>query len=204
MTNFKELSDKELLSTIICEHEGEMVSSQLLQSFPSLPGLLVDSVEEELMQIKGIGSKRARQIKAIYELSQRLSRYPGTKGRFIKCPQDLYDLLMLEMRFLKKEVFKAILLNTKNRILEVIDVSIGSLNSSIVHPREVYACAVKTAASGICFVHNHPSGDPEPSREDVETTQRLKSAGDVLGIKVLDHLVIGDGRYVSFKEQGLL
>jgi DNA repair protein RadC len=143
MTNFKELSDKELLSTIIYEHEGEMVSSQLLQSFSSLPGLLVDSLEEELVQIKGIGSKRAKQIKAIYELMQRLSRYPGTNGRFIKCPQDLYDLLMLEMRFLKKEVFKAILLNTKNRILEVIDVSMGSLNSSIVHPREVYIYAIK-------------------------------------------------------------
>jgi DNA repair protein RadC len=83
-------------------------------------------------------------------------------------------------------------------------VSIGSLNSSIVHPREVFAIAVKRAASGIVLVHNHPSGDPEPSREDIETTTRLVNAGSILGIKVLDHVIIGNGRYISFKEQGLM
>lgn len=204
MLNYKELSTKEILSAIICERQGEDISSKLLEEFPSLPYMLVEATEEELLQIKGMGIKRVNQLKAVYELAKRLYTLPCHTGHIIKCPQDIANLLMPEMKFLKKEVFKAILLSTKNRIIEIPEISIGSLSSSIVHPREVFSIAVKRSASCICFIHNHPSGDPEPSNEDIETTKRLVSSGDVLGIKVLDHIIIGDGRYISLKERGLI
>jgi DNA repair protein RadC len=204
MLNYKDLSNKELLSTIICERQGEDISTKLLKEFPSLSYLLIDSAEEELLQIKGIGIKRVKQLKAIYELAQRLYTLPISTGQTIKCPQDIANLLMPEMRFLKKEVFKVVLLNTKNRVIEVVETSVGSLSSSIVHPREVFSVAVKRSTSAIRFIHNHPSGDPEPSSEDIETTKRLVSSGDVLGIKVLDHIIIGDGRFISLKERGLI
>lgn len=204
MLNYKELSNKELLSTIICERQGEDISSKLLEVFPNLPYVLVEASVEELLQVKGVGTKRVMQLKAIYELAKRLYTLPCHTGHTIKCPQDITSILMPEMRFLRKEVFKVVLLSTKNRVVEIPEVSVGSLSSSIVHPREVFTTAVKRSASAVCFVHNHPSGDPEPSSEDIETTRRLVSSGEVLGIKVLDHLVIGDGRFVSFKERGLL
>jgi DNA repair protein RadC len=108
------------------------------------------------------------------------------------------------MRYLRKEVFKIILLNSKNHVLKHVDISTGSLNASIVHPREVFNEAVKTSCSSVVLVHNHPSGDPEPSMEDIETTGRLVNAGGILGIKILDHIIIGDGRFVSLKAKGLL
>ena len=139
------------------------------------------------------------------ELSKRVSAsYINDNRVSIKSPVEVSTLLMEEMRHLKKEVFKVILLNTKNHIIKLLDISVGSLNSSIVHPREVFSEAVKSGCSGMLLVHNHPSGDPEPSREDIETTRRLVSAGNILGINVLDHIIIGDGRYISFKEQGLM
>ena len=106
------------------------------------------------------------------------------------------------MRYLKKEVFKGILLNTKNHVLKSTNISIGSLNSSIVHPREAFSDAMKCGISSIIFAHNHPSGDTEPSKEDIEITKRLVEAGEILGIKVLDHIIIGDGRFLSLKERG--
>jgi len=111
---------------------------------------------------------------------------------------------MEEMRHLKKEVFKVLLLNTKNHLIKQMNVSVGSLNASIVHPREVFSEAVKTGCSAIIFVHNHPSGDPEPSVEDIDTTKKLVNAGEILGIKVLDHIIIGNGIYVSLREKGIL
>lgn len=111
---------------------------------------------------------------------------------------------MEDMRHLKKEVFKTILVNTKNQLIKLVNVSTGSLNASIVHPREVFSEAVKAGASAVIFIHNHPSGDPDPSMEDIETTRKLVDAGNILGIKVLDHIIIGDGIYISLKEKGLI
>jgi DNA repair protein RadC len=139
------------------------------------------------------------------ELSKRVSSSLVNNNKVaIKSPSDVSTLLMEEMRYLKKEVFKIILLNTKNYIIKYLNVSVGSLNTSIVHPREVFSEAVKSGCSGMLMAHNHPSGDPEPSREDIETTKRLVSAGDILGIKVLDHIIIGDGKYISLKERGVM
>ena len=205
------LSNAELLAIIIRTGSLEETSVTLAQRLLSLgqdnDGILFlhNMSVQELRKTKGIGRVKALQIKAVMELSKRASASMINNGRMtIKSPVEVSALLMEDMRHLKKEVFKIILLNTKNHIIKVLNVSIGSLNSSIVHPREVFSEAVKAGCCGILLVHNHPSGDPEPSREDIETTQRLINAGSILGIKVLDHVVIGDGRYISFKEQGLM
>jgi DNA repair protein RadC len=205
------LSNAELLAIVIRTGSMEETSVALAQRLLALGennggiAFLHDLSVEELRKTKGIGRVKALQIKAVMELSKRVSASFINNNRVtIKSPVEVSSLVMEEMRHLKKEIFKIILLNTKNHIIKHLNVSIGSLNSSIVHPREVFSEAVKVGCSGMLLVHNHPSGDPEPSREDIETTQRLVNAGNILGIKVLDHVVIGDGKYISFKEQGLM
>ncbi len=205
------LSNAELLAIVIrtgsLEETSVALAQRLLARAENNSGIafLHDLSVEELRKTKGIGRVKALQIKAVMELSKRVSASLINNNRVtIKSPVEVSSLVMEEMRYLKKEVFKIILLNTKNHIIKYLNVSVGSLNSSIVHPREVFSEAVKTGCSAMLLVHNHPSGDPEPSREDIETTQRLVNAGNILGIKVLDHVVIGDGKYISFKEQGLM
>jgi DNA repair protein RadC len=205
------LSNAELLAIVIrtgsMEETSVALAQRLLARGENNSGIafLHNLSVEELRKTKGIGRVKALQIKAVMELSKRVSASLINNNRVtIKSPVEVSSLVMEEMRHLKKEVFKIILLNTKNHIIKYLNVSVGSLNSSIVHPREVFSEAVKTGCSGMLLVHNHPSGDPEPSREDIETTQRLINAGNILGIKVLDHVVIGDGKYISFKEQGLM
>jgi DNA repair protein RadC len=205
------LSDAELLAIVIRTGSREETSVALAQRLllrgENCGGVsfLHDLSVEELRKTRGIGRVKALQIKAVMELSKRISASLINNNKVtIKSPVEVSTLLMEEMRYLKKEVFKIILLNTKNHIIKYMNVSVGSLNSSIVHPREVFSEAVKVGCSGMLLAHNHPSGDPEPSREDIETTQRLVNAGNILGIKVLDHVVIGDGKYISFKEQGLM
>ena len=205
------LSNAELLAVIIRTGSRRETSVALAQRLLSLGdnsggiAFLHNISLEELKKAKGIGRVKALQIKAVMELSKRVSASLASNGQIsIKSPAEVSALLMEEMRHLKKEVFKTILLNTKNHIIKVLNVSVGSLNSSIVHPREVFSEAVKSGCSGILLVHNHPSGDPEPSMEDIETTKRLVNAGSILGIKVLDHVIIGDKRYISFREHGLM
>lgn len=111
---------------------------------------------------------------------------------------------MEELRYKKKEYFKVLLLNTKNHVISREEVSVGSLNASIVHPREIFAVPLRKSAASVILVHNHPSGDPSPSQEDLEVTRRLVDAGSILGIAVRDHIIIGDGCFFSFKEKGLL
>jgi len=122
----------------------------------------------------------------------------------ISSPGDAAMCMMEEMRYLKKEYFKIMLLDTKNNVIKVSEISVGSLNSSIVHPREVFKEATINSASSIILVHNHPSGESEPSHEDITLTNRLDECGKILGIKVLDHVIIGDGVFYSFKEEGPL
>ncbi|AUS97706.1 hypothetical protein CDQ84_16425 [Clostridium thermosuccinogenes] len=205
------LSNAELLAIIIktgSRNETSVALAQrILKQDKSNKGLafLHDIGLEELRRINGIGRVKAIQIKALAELSKRMSStYTSGKRVVIKTPEDVSKLLMEEMRHLKKEVFKVILLNAKNHMIRCMDISVGSLTASIVHPREVFSEAVKSGCAGLLFVHNHPSGDPEPSTEDVDTTLRLVDSGKILGIKVLDHVIIGDGRYVSLKEKGLM
>ncbi len=179
------------------------LARQLLTYFGGLRELLAASVEE-LSALKGIGLAKATQVKAALELANRLSLVAAERTVTIKSPQDAAELLMDKMRHYDREHFVAVLLNTKNRVLAVETVSIGHLNASLVHPREIFKSAIKRSASGIIVAHNHPSGDPEPSQEDILVTKRLKDVGEIIGIDILDHLVIGDREFVSFKERGII
>lgn len=129
---------------------------------------------------------------------------PAARRKVIESSHDVADLLMERLRYEKKEHFKSILVNTKGEILSVDTVSIGALSSTVVHPREVFSSAVRKSAAGVIFVHNHPSGDPLPSEEDIVTTKRLVKSGEILGIRVLDHIIIGDGEFSSLKAMNLM
>ncbi len=203
------LSNAELLAIIIKTGTKAYTAVELAQMVLKLSqdgrlSSLNNLSIEQLMKVKGIGRVKAIQIKAVLEFSKRIATSNGVVRQVVKSADDVSNLMMEEMRYLKKEMFKAILLDTKNKVLKIVSISTGSLNASIVHPREVFSEAVKCGCNSIIFVHNHPSGDPTPSNEDIRTTDRLVNAGDILGIKVLDHIVLGDGRYVSLKEQGFI
>lgn len=165
---------------------------------------LTDLSTDQLTAIKGIGTAKALQIKAGIELGRRLARSSMEQTVKIRSPKDAADYMMEDMRYLQKEHFVCLFLNTKNQVLAEEILSMGSLNASIVHPREVFRAAIKRSSASIICLHNHPSGDPSPSPEDVQLTQRLVQAGELIGIEVLDHVIIGDRRYVSLKEQGLM
>ncbi len=165
---------------------------------------LVDCTPEELCNVEGIGIAKACKVIAAVELGKRIARSSGEKRYAVGNPGEVAALYMEEMRHLKKEHFKVLLLNTKNEILSAENISIGNLNSSIVHPREVFRNAVKRGAAAIIVIHNHPSGNPSPSQNDLDITRRLSEAGQLLGIPLLDHLIIGDGAFISLKEKMLM
>jgi DNA repair protein RadC len=200
------LSNTELLAIIIRTGVKGESALKVAQNLISQGGLesLIDGSIEELAAFKGIGMSKAVLIKAAVELGNRLYNMPEKKKFYIKSPADVSAILMGDMRYLKKEYFKIILLNIKNNIIAVEDISVGSLNSSLVHPREIFRAAIKKSSAAIILVHNHPSGDPTPSNEDVEVTNRIEECGVILGIQVLDHVIIGDGSYYSFKDKGLM
>jgi DNA repair protein RadC len=164
---------------------------------------LVDVTLEELVAVPGIGTAKALQIAAAVELGRRIVRKPTDRRVQIRTAADAAEYVMDRMRYLKKEHFVILHLDTKHCVIGEETASVGSLDASIVHPREIFKSAVKRSASAILCVHNHPSGDPTPSPEDVAITRRLMDAGRLLGIDVLDHIVVGDGRFVSLKAQGL-
>jgi DNA repair protein RadC len=168
------------------------------------PGLrhLVTLTLEQLERVPGVGLAKAVQLKAAVELGRRVATSQSARTS-VRSPRDVSTLVMEEMRFLDREQFRIVLLDAKNHVLGVRVVSVGSLSSSIVHPREIFKEAIARSSAAIILVHNHPSGDPTPSREDVEVTRRLVEAGRLLGIEVLDHVVVGDNKYVSFKEKGI-
>lgn len=159
---------------------------------------------EELQQVDGLGRVKATEIKAALELGKRLAVFQGRDRVRIRAAQDVVDLLMIRFKDYEEEHFKCVLVNTKNDVLKVVDVSRGGLDGTFAIPRDVFRRAVREAASGVVLCHNHPSGDPEPSQDDKTLTRRLVESGELLGIRVLDHVVFGDGRYVSFKDRGLL
>ena len=202
----KSLSDAELLAIMIRtgdkNNNAVTLSSKVLTLSKHGVRGLTDLSLDELCSIDGIGPSKATIIKAALELGVRVSQYLPNRFK-INNPWDVYSYYMEELRYLKKEVFKVILLNTKNEIISDIDVSVGSLNSSIVHPREVFIEALKRRSNAIILMHNHPSGNPDPSKEDIMITKRLNECGKILGINVLDHIVIGDGNYYSLKENNI-
>lgn len=202
------LSNAELLAILIGTGTREMSAVMLANRILSMEeegiAYLAGCLPEELTLIPGMGMAKSCQIIAAIELGKRIATKPKRKKINIKSPGEVASLFLEEMRYLKKEYFKVLLLNTKNEIIMIETISVGNLNSSVVHPREVFCTAIKKSACSIIAVHNHPSGNPEPSRSDVDITQRLAESGELLGIKLIDHLIIGDGNYVSLKEKMLL
>jgi DNA repair protein RadC len=156
----------------------------------------------KLTEIHGIGNAKAAQIAAVFELARKLEGFTDEPRRKIRSPADVYSLLYPKMREQKRERLVALLLDTKNQVLREEVISIGSLNANIVHPREVFKAALMESCASVILSHNHPSGDPTPSREDIAVTEKLIEGGKLLGIDVLDHVVIGDGKYVSLKDEG--
>jgi DNA repair protein RadC len=180
-----------------------MTSQKLLSRFGNLKGIANASVEE-LIQTTGIGPAKAAQIKAALELSRRLEADASEKPkRILKSPEDVAAEVNSQLKGKKKEHFLVLCLDTRNRLIDRKLVSMGSLDTSIVHPREVFKEAISSCAASVVFAHNHPSGDPEPSKEDVELTRRLVRAGEILGIDVLDHIIICDKSFVSLKARNL-
>ncbi|MBQ6496097.1 MAG: DNA repair protein RadC [Firmicutes bacterium] len=165
---------------------------------------IAECTPEELASINGVGKVKACQILAAIELGRRIAASPLEKNAVIKSSGDIADIFMEKLRYEKKEHFFCVMMNAKGEIIEEREVSIGDLNSSQVHPREVFAGAVRRSAGCVAFVHNHPSGSPTPSQDDIDSTKRLVEAGRLLGIPVLDHIIIGDGTYASMKAEGLL
>lgn len=203
------LSNSELLAILIGSGTRESSAIMLANRILALEeeegiSFLTNCLPEELSGIPGMGMAKSCQIVAAIELGKRIATRPRGKRVNITSPGEVASLFVEEMRYLKKEYFKVLLLNTKNEIIMIENISIGGLNSSVVHPREVFCTAIKKSACSVIAVHNHPSGNPAPSQSDIDITRRLAEAGELLGIKVLDHLIIGDGVYVSLKETMLL
>ncbi|MCK4259377.1 MAG: DNA repair protein RadC [Halanaerobiales bacterium] len=200
------LSNSELLAIILRigtrNQTAIGLAEKLLGYVNGLKGLLDVSVEE-LMNIQGIGQAKAVHLVALGELTKRVQSAQHTKKR-IHSATELVELLMPKMRFLKKEVFWIVLLDNQNQILAIEEVSRGSVNETIVHPREVFREAIRRSSSAVILAHNHPSGNPEPSYQDLEVTRRLCQSGKILGIQILDHLILGDKQYISLKERGII
>lgn len=201
------LSNQELLAIILrtgTKRESVLqLSQRLISEFQGLR-MLMNASLEELTRIKGVGEAKAIQLLAAIELGKRIANMKNEERYVIRSPEDGANYVMEEMRFLTQEHFVCLFLNTKNEVIHKQTIFIGSLNASIVHPRELFKEAFRRSAASMICLHNHPSGNPMPSREDIEVTKRLAECGKILGVEVLDHIIIGDKRYVSLKEKGYL
>lgn len=199
------LSNAELLAIIIKSGTKNENSVSIAQKVLKLNNsinkddlrFLCDISIEEFTKIKGIGKVKAIQLKAIGELAKRISKPINRKKIKIKNTKDVAELLMPELRYEKREIAKVIILNNKNIVLKIMNISFGGTNFASIAPKEVLVEAVKMQAPKIILVHNHPSGDPKPSKEDFRITDRIYECADIMGIELLDHVVIGDGTYES-------
>lgn len=201
------LSAQELLALIIGRGiPGKSViniAQELLTEFKSVKGVSQASLEQ-LCRIKGINQAKAVQIKACFELGRRQELDAELKDFNIKNPQGAVKAIQATIKDKAKEHFKLVLLNTRNKIIGITNVSVGTLNTNLVHPREVFKDAIIHSAASVILVHNHPSGDPEPSEDDLEITKRLMESGKILGIEVMDHIIVTKNDFFSFKERKLI
>ncbi len=219
------LKDSELLAIILKSgFKGTtaiQLGEQILMALDGDLKRMADYKSKQFEKIKGVGEAKAAQIVAALELGKRLARFHAERDK-ITSPSDVADLMMSKMRYLQKEIVCVLCLDTKGGVttkgitgdlkdelnwgkkLGEATVFEGTLNASVFHPREIFRFAIEEAANSIVLVHNHPSGDPQPSQEDIRATKQLIEAGEKIGIKVLDHIVIGDGIFVSLKEEGFI
>jgi DNA repair protein RadC len=203
------LSEAELLAIIL--RNGDAVTGKsaldhgraLLLEFGGLKGI-EEAAAGELARIKGIGPAKVAQIKACLEIARRVGSQKWETGAPLRSAEDVYHHFRENLGREMRELFYVVLLNNKNRKIREVRISEGSLTASLVHPREVFRPVIRESAAGVIFVHNHPSGDPAPSPEDVDITRRLKEVGEVMGVRVLDHVVIGHDRFFSFNDKGML
>lgn len=206
MLGAESLSDQELLAILLRTGTRNMSALDLAEDILKEGGLtsLAQSSVEELRQARGMGLAKAAQLMAAVEISKRLARQSLGPKPVVRHPHDAAKLVMGEMAYLDREHFKVINLNTKNQVMVIDTVSVGSLNTSVVHPREVFKLPLKRSAASLILVHNHPSGDTTPSKEDLEITRRLSEAGSLLGVNIIDHLIIGRNNFLSMKEKGFI
>ncbi|MDR1245779.1 MAG: DNA repair protein RadC [Clostridiales Family XIII bacterium] len=202
------LSNSELLAVLLGTgtraQSATALAGRILSMTPDGIAYLSECTLEELARVSGVGDAKACRIAAAVELGRRLATNPKDKRIRIASPQEVAELFIEAMRHLKQECFRVLLLNIKNEIMAIEEVSIGNINSSVADPREVFRPAVRRGSASVILAHNHPSGNPEPSDADIEATKRLALAGELLGIKVIDHIVIGDGNYVSMRQDNLI
>ena len=208
MNGAKSLTNAELLAVLLASGTKEKTAMDLAEEILSMSpeGIvyLTECAFEELAGISGMGLAKTSQLLAAVELGSRIATTPRRKRDRVSSPEDIANIFMEKMRYYRKEYFNVVLFNAKGDIIAEENITVGDLSSSIVHPRESFSSAVRRGAAAVAFVHNHPSGDPSPSEEDVLVTKRLAQAGSILGIRVLDHVIIGDGRYSSLREKGLI
>jgi DNA repair protein RadC len=203
------LSETELLAIILRNGNASTRESAidharlLLDKFDGLKGI-DDATANELCSVKGIGPAKFAQLKACLEIGKRIGSQKWETGQPLRSSEDVFQHFRESLGREKREQFYVVLLNNKNRKIREIKISEGSLTASLVHPREVYNPVIRESAAAVIFVHNHPSGDPAPSPEDIDITKRLKEVGEVMGVRVLDHIVIGHDRYFSFNDKGML
>lgn len=193
-----------LLRTGMASRSAMDLASEILSLDASGIRFLSECMPEELEKVDGLGKAKICTILASVELGRRIAMSRQERSRRITGAADIADLYLERMRYYKKEHFMCLLINSKGEIIEENEVSVGDISSAVAGPREVFSVAVRRSAGSVIFLHNHPSGDPTPSADDLKTTRRLAKAGGILGIPVLDHIIIGDGTYVSMKAEGML
>lgn len=203
------LSDAELLAVILRTGTKEQrvidLAVNILNYSTACPGLvgLNYLTMKDLMSIKGVGRVKAIELLCLTELTKRMSKQMRRESVKLLTPESVAEYYMQDMRHLTKEQVMLVMLDSKNRIIKDMIISEGTVNASIMPTREVYVYALKYEAVNIILLHNHPSGDPTPSAEDIRVTKRLMEAGNLIGVTLMDHIIIGDNRYVSLKEQGI-
>ena len=201
------LSNAELIAILLHTGTKERTALELAGDVLSADrrGILFlgECTPEELQQIKGVGKAKACQLMAAVELGKRAAKTKKEIRPKITSASEIADIFMEDMRYYRKEHFNVLMVNAKGEVIQNENIAVGDLCSAVVHPREVFSPAVRRSAAAVILVHNHPSGDPEPSKEDIVTTGRLSEAGKILGINVLDHIIIGDGIFVSLRREGL-
>ncbi|WP_138159734.1 RadC family protein [Peptoniphilus catoniae] len=206
------LTNAELIALIIRTGTKTKTSVELAQEilngFPEYSSLGISALKKksinDFMKIKGVGIGKASMLIASITLASRMASESMFNKKRILSPKDILDIVMEDMKNLSTEEFRIVILNTKKEIITIRTISSGTLDTTIVHPREVFKAAIDFRAHTILLLHNHPSGDSSPSNQDISLTDRLVKAGNILGIEVVDHIIIGNGNYYSFKEQGII